>query len=117
LTWNGHSIGKWDGDTLVVDTQGIRDEGWLDTAGNEHTDRLHVVERWRRIDLATMEVERTLTDPIVMKTPYTYKATLRLSPRYTLNNDTRNDDCTQYMMRKSAFGEGVNGLLGIFEHP
>jgi hypothetical protein len=117
LTWNGHSIGRWDGDTLVVDTQGIRDEGWLDTAGNEHTDRLHVVERWRRVDFATLEVERTLTDPIVMKSPYTYKASLKLSPRYTVNNDTRNDDCTQYMMRKPAFGEGINGVIGIFEHP
>ena len=117
LTWNGHSVGRWDGDTLVVDVQGIRDEGWLDTAGNEHSDQLHVVERWRRLDSNTLEVERTLTDPIVMESPYTYNTTLRFSPRYTLRNDTRNDDCTQYMMRKPSFGEGINGILGIFEHP
>ncbi len=44
--WMGHSIGKWDGDTFVVDTVGINDVNWLDRMGHPHSDKLHVVERF-----------------------------------------------------------------------
>ena len=116
LTWNGHSIGKWDGDTFVVDTIGLRDESWLDTAGHEHSTELHVVERFRRIDAANLEIERTLADPVALAKPYTSRVVLRLNPNYTRNEYTDND-CMQYMIRKPAFGKGEGGLLGISDHP
>jgi hypothetical protein len=118
LTWNGHSIGKWDGDTLVVDTVGLRDESWLDTGGHEHSPELHVVERFRRSDEQTLEIERTLTDPVALAKPYTIRVAVKLRPNIDLNEnmDGRQFDCMQFMVRKPAFGEGENGLLGINDH-
>ena len=61
--WMGHSIGHWEGDTLVVDTIGFNDKSWLDNVGHAHTDRLHVTERIRRPDLGHLEIEFTIDDP------------------------------------------------------
>ena len=117
LTWNGDSIGKWDGDTLVVDTVGLRDETWLSSDGHEHSTQLHVVERFRRVDAGNLEMERTFTDPIALAKPYTGRMTLRLNPRYELNENRANNDCSQYRVRKAGFGKGMGGLLGINDHP
>lgn len=116
-TWNGHSIGKWDGDTLVVDTIGLRDEAWLDSDGHEHSTQLRVVERFRRPTAGILEIERTLTDPIALAKPHTSRTVLRLNPRRDLNENSANNDCSQYMVRKPAFGEGMGGLLGIADQP
>ena len=118
-TWMGDSIGQWDGDTLVVDTVGLRDESWLDSAGHEHSAQLRVVERFRRLDAGSLEIVRTLTDPIALAKPYTRRGVLRLNPSYALNEnmDGKQYDCSQFMVRKPAFGEGEGGLLGIADHP
>ncbi len=118
LTWNGHSIGRWDGDTLVVDTIGLRDESWLDSAGHEHSTQLHIVERIRRIDAETLEIERTFSDPIALAKPFTMGVVLTLSPDKDLDDNINGGyDCTQFMMRKPAFGEGIGGVMGISEPP
>lgn len=62
-SWLGHAIGHWDGATLVVDTVGLTDKSWLDTAGHPHSDALHVVERIRRVDHDTLENTLTFEDP------------------------------------------------------
>jgi hypothetical protein len=116
LTWNGHSIGRWEGDTLVVDTVGLRDETWLSNDGQEHSAQLHVVERFRRVDAGTLEIERTLTDPVALSEPYMTRVLLRLNPNRDLDFNGTND-CTQYMVRKPGFGKGMGGLLGISESP
>ena len=116
-TWNGHSIGRWDGDTFVVDTIGLRDEAWLNSEGHEHSTELHVVERFRRVAADTIEIERTLTDPIALEKPYTSRISIKLDPKGEVNENGANNDCTQFMVRKPAFGEGANGLMGISEHP
>src|SRR5207249_11193928 len=54
-TWFGYSIGKWEGDTLVVDTVGFTDETWLDNGGHPHSDALHLTERFRRRNIGTLE--------------------------------------------------------------
>ena len=56
-TWWGHSIGHWEKDTLVVDTIGFNDLFWFDFLGHPHTEQLHTVERYRRTDMNTMEIE------------------------------------------------------------
>ncbi|MBV8903871.1 MAG: carboxypeptidase regulatory-like domain-containing protein [Acidobacteriia bacterium] len=61
--WMGHSIGHWEGQTLVVDTIGFNDKSWLDAQGHPHTERLHVTERLHRPDLGHLEIEFTLEDP------------------------------------------------------
>ena len=114
ITWNGHSVGKWDGDTLVADTIGFRDESWLDSGGHEHSTRLHVVERFRRVDADTLEIERTISDPVALTKPITTLAVLKLSPDKDLDENI-GYDCTQFMMRKPFFGESEGGLLGISE--
>ena len=50
-TWYGHSIGRWEGDTLVIDTVGFNDKFWFDFRGHPHTEKLHTIERWTRTDL------------------------------------------------------------------
>jgi len=71
-TWMGHSIGKYEGDTLVVDTVGINDRSWIDRVGHPHSDALHLVERFRRVN-NTLEYEYTIDDPKAYKQPWTRK--------------------------------------------
>jgi hypothetical protein len=63
-TWWGHSIGHWEGDTLVVDTVGYNDKSWLDSRGTPHTDKLHTIERWTRTNYGTLVNDVTLDDPV-----------------------------------------------------
>lgn len=60
--WLGHSIGHWDGDTLVVDTAGFNDKTWLDDAGHPHTEQLHVIERFTKTGPAAMRYEVVIDD-------------------------------------------------------
>ena len=76
----GHSIGKWDGDTLVVDTVGFNDKTWVDLTGHPHTNKLHLTERFRRKDLGHLEVEITIDDPGAYKKPWTMKRASELAP-------------------------------------
>jgi len=59
----GHSIGHWEGDTLVVDTVGFNERFWMERQGSPHTDRLHLIERFTRTDANTMKIEITIDDP------------------------------------------------------
>jgi hypothetical protein len=71
--WFGHSIGHWEGDTLVVDTVGFNDQSWIDTAGHPHTEMLHIVERMRRVDLGHIEIEFTIEDKATYAKPWVIK--------------------------------------------
>jgi hypothetical protein len=82
-SFRGDSIGRWDGDTLVVDTTNFVDRNWLYAEGfvSFHSDALHLIERYRRIDANTMQVDATLEDPKVLTAPYTVPTqTLQLAP-------------------------------------
>lgn len=78
-SWTGHSIGKWEGDTLVIETIGFNDKTWIGEA-DPHTDKLKVTTRLRRPDLGHLEVETTLDDPGAFKKPFTIKSTATLAP-------------------------------------
>jgi hypothetical protein len=69
-TWMGHSVGRWDGDTLVVDTRGFNDKTWLDPGGHVHTDQLHVVERFTRLTENQLLYEFTIDDPGAYTRPW-----------------------------------------------
>jgi hypothetical protein len=71
--WNGYSTGKWEGNTLVVQTTGFRDGIWLDTHGDPITDAAKVTERFRRVNYGRMEVEVTVDDPKAYTKPWTIK--------------------------------------------
>ena len=70
-TWYGHSIGHWEGNTLVVDTVGFNDKFWFDYKGHPHTEKLHTIERYSRTDLGHMSIEVTIDDPGAYTKPFT----------------------------------------------
>jgi len=72
----GDSVGKWEGDTFVIDTIGLNDRTWLDTAGHQHTDNLHVIERMRRTP-DTILYEYTIDDPKMYAQPWKQERVLR----------------------------------------
>ncbi len=78
-TWMGHSIGTWQGDTLVVETVGFNDRSWL-VNGYPHTDQLRVIERFSRPDLAHLRVDVTMEDPGALATPWDLHMVWRLAP-------------------------------------
>ena len=69
--WMGYSVGRWDGDTLVVESNGYNDRTWLDHDGHPHTEALRMTERYRRRDLGHMDVEITFSDPKAYARPWT----------------------------------------------
>jgi hypothetical protein len=76
--WMGYSTGKWDGDTLVVETVGFTEKSWLDRLGHTHSEDMRITERYRRRDVGHLEFEVTIEDPKTFTRPvkYTQKATL-----------------------------------------
>jgi len=78
-SWTGHSVGTWEGDTLVIDTVGFNDKTWIAEAV-PHTDKLRVTTRLRRLDLGHLEIETTFDDPGAFKKPWNTKGVATLAP-------------------------------------
>jgi hypothetical protein len=82
-SYRGDSVGRWEGDTFVVDTTNFSDVPWMFAEGRVsfHSDALHIIERYRRVDANTLEIEATVEDPKVLTTPWIVpKQTLTLAP-------------------------------------
>ena len=77
-TWFGHSIGHWEGTTLVIDTVGLNDRFWLDSAGTPHTEKLHLIERYTRTDYNTLQRVVTIDDPGTFTKPFDVTYTAKL---------------------------------------
>jgi hypothetical protein len=77
-SWMGHSIGRWEGDTLVVDTVGLNDKSWLNIY--PHTEQLHLTERYKRPDYAHLQVEITIDDPGTFLKPWAIRTVWNLAP-------------------------------------
>ena len=84
--WLGYAVGRWEGDTFVVESTGYDDRSWLQEDrrdrrwGFPHSDQLRVVERYRRTSYGTLDAELTIIDPVVFTKPWTTKGTIQLSP-------------------------------------
>jgi hypothetical protein len=78
-TWMGDSIGRYEGETFVVDTIGLNDKTWIDQVGHPHSDALHLIERFRRVDQDTLEVSVTFDDPKAYTKPFTGKKVFKRS--------------------------------------
>ena len=93
-TWSGYSIGRWDGDEMVIETAGFNDKGWLDNGGHPSTSRLRVTERFRRVDFGHMELTMTIDDPGAypkpwnVQLPFTFQADSDLL-EYVCNENNR----------------------------
>jgi len=70
-TWQGYSIGRWEGDTFIVESSGFNGKGWMDTNGHPTTDALHLIEKYRRTDFGHLNVEITIDDPKAYTKPWT----------------------------------------------
>jgi hypothetical protein len=95
----GYSVGRWDGDTLVVETIGFKDRTWLDFSGLPHTEALHIVERIRRTAFGHLEIEETLTDPSVFTRP----VTVRLGAQYVPDTELLEFVCAENEKSRAHF--------------
>ncbi|MBI3049346.1 MAG: hypothetical protein HYY76_13660 [Acidobacteria bacterium] len=107
-TWYGHSVGRWEGDTLVIDTVGFNDKFWFDRRGTPHSERLHTVERWTRVDYGRLINEVTIDDPGAFSRPFTvrYGATLQLG-----------DDLLEYICQENNQFGVAGGYANPFADP
>ncbi len=85
--WLGHSIGHWEGATLVVDSIGFNDQTWLDDAGHPHTEQLHVIERFTRTGPLAMKYEVTIDDPGAYTQTWTSSSSFSFRPGEKLQED------------------------------
>jgi hypothetical protein len=85
--WMGSSVGKWEGDTFVVEARGFNDQSWLDDFGHPHSDALKTTERFHRISVGEMEVLITIDDPQSYTKPWTVKIGMKLLPDTDLIED------------------------------
>ena len=79
-SWMGSSVGKWEGDTLVVETTGFKERSWLDFIGHPRSESMRITERYRRRDFGHMDLEVIFDDPKYYTRPFTFKTGLRLIP-------------------------------------
>ncbi len=108
--WWGHSIGSWEGDTLVIDTVGYNDKFWFDSRGTPHTEQLHTIERWTRISWGRMVNEFTIDDPGAFSKPVTMKFTARL---LRPDPETGTGDLMEFIcLEDNQYGR-AGGLTGV----
>jgi hypothetical protein len=100
-TWMGYSVGHWEGDTLVVDSAGFNDQGWLDTSGHPQSEELRIRERFQRRDFGHMDLELTIDDPKMYTKPFTIKATEVLLP----DSDVLEYVCTENERDRAHLGK------------
>jgi len=96
-TWYGHSIGRWEGDTLVVDTVGYNDRFWFSFEGHPHSEELHTTERFTRTDFGTLQWDITIADPVAYTKPFTVLTRARLMP---------NDELMEYICQENNTNMG-----------
>ncbi len=94
-SWMGQSAGHWDGDALVVDVTGMNDQTWFDRAGNFHSDKLHVVERYTRTSPDVISYEATIEDPAVFTRPW--KMSMALYRRQEKNAQLLDFKCVEFV--------------------
>jgi hypothetical protein len=101
-SWLGYSVGRWEGDALVVDAIGLSDKTPLDIVGHPHSDAMRVTERFHRRDFGHMDVQITIDDPKTYTRPFTYKFIDRLLPDTDLIESfcTENEKDTAHMAVK-----------------
>ena len=93
-TWMGHSIGKWEGDTLVVHTTGFNGKSWLDRVGHPYSEQLELTERFRLVDKETLQLDLTFHDPKTYTRDWTGQKIFKLKPTWELKEYVCEDNYT-----------------------
>jgi hypothetical protein len=127
-TWQGYSVGHWEGDTLVVETAGFNDQSWLDGGGHPHTEDLHVTERYRRRDFGHLGVEMTFSDPNAYSRSWTISLNIDLMPdtellEFVCNENERDlphflltpEDQKRFETRVKLSSEMLTTYEGVYE--
>jgi hypothetical protein len=105
-TWYGHSIGRWEKDTLVIDTTGYNDKFWFDRRGHPHSEQLRTTERWTRLNLGEMENKVTIDDPGAYSKPFTVTFMATTTP---------GDELLEYICQEN--NQYLNRLVDDFGQP
>ena len=108
-SWMGQSVGRWEGETLVVDVTGMNDQTWFDRAGNYHSEALHVVERYTRTSPDVISYEATIEDPKVFSHPW--KISMPLYRRQEKNAQILDFKCAEFV-EELLYGEWRKKPLG-----
>jgi hypothetical protein len=104
-TYLGHAVGRWEGDTLVVDVVGFNNRTWLDAAAHPHTEQLHVIERYTRLDTNTLHYQASIEDPGAYTKPWTVGWKIAWQPGW---------DPLEYVCQENNKDVGVNGhMVGL----
>jgi hypothetical protein len=90
-TWNGYSVGHWEGDALVIETRGFRDDTWIDTWGSPMSDVAKMTEKIRRPNFGSLEIEVTIDDPKVYTKPFT----VTLSEQFEADTELVDEFCAE----------------------
>jgi hypothetical protein len=102
----GDSIGRWEGDTLVVDTVGFNDRTWLDGDGHPHSDALHLVERIRRVSHDALSIEFTIDDPKAYAKPWVAHNDFELKPGWNIGEVVCVDDNANFLDTEKMLESG-----------
>jgi hypothetical protein len=118
-TWMGYSVGHWEDDTLVVETAGFNDRGWLDIEGHPHSDALHITERFHRRDFGHMDLQITIDDPKTFTRPFSLQMPQKLTPDTDLIESVcENDRSVPHMLGGTGAKlapEVLSKFTGIYE--
>jgi len=104
-SWFGHSVGRWEGDTFVIDTVGFNDKFWFDRKGTPHTEQRHTIERWTRPTFDTLVNTVTIDDPGAYSRPFTVAFKAKLS--------NSGDEIMEYVCQEN----NQYGIAGGHENP
>jgi len=115
-TWLGYSVGRWEGDTLVVDSGGFNDRTWLDRAGHPHSEKLRVTERFRRVDFGHVEYQITFDDPDTLTKPLTRSLPVRYQADADMLENVCNENSRSRLVGVQRAGVKVDAaVLGRYE--
>ena len=103
-SYYGHNIGHWEGDTLVVDSVGYNERFWFDRGAHPHTEQLHMIERFTRVDFNNMRYEVTIDDPGAYTAPWSGQFNIRNVP---------GDELFEYICQENNFAPQL--MLGVYE--
>ena len=118
--WMGYSVGRWEGDTLVVETAGFNDRGWLDIEGHPHTEALHITERFRRRDYGHMDLDVTIDDRGAFSKPFSLRIEKTLVPDTDLLESVcENDRSVTHMVGDTPARlprQILSSYVGVYEY-